>query len=335
MTQKTGYTGRFLAFMLSLCLLCTSCQSHTELDGSDSPSSGTGSPSSQTSVASSQESKPVVVAFQRKIAHIMCDDGWCFQFVEEKNKPGLMEDHRACVFLGFNLRYRYDEDYAITEELMDGNKLIAIETYLPSGMIWQEGPESHKRDSAIIHDFFELSEEEMLQADPKDYSFEALDKDMFFELVHTALEGDPEEVGSFEYLTTLPSFAMTAEPEYLDGYKIQIGYIEPMGNIDELFIDICYQTGDAYHDYVQLSDMVEDGSASPEQAEAYRKLKEIERAIVEHNQLNYGAESYRTLELGGIQFERLATYLENLHQGKYEGYLGEMIELSLEWMIPR
>ena len=59
-----------------------------------------------------------------------------------------------------------------------------------------------------------------------------------------------------------------------------------MGCVDELWIDLLYQTGEGYRDYVQLSDLVASGEADAEQREAFALLGQVAERVKDSERLD-------------------------------------------------
>ncbi len=225
-----------------------------------------------------------------KSAWEMTEDGWVYIFNYDDTYDGKhSSDMIHYSFMGINLRYRYDDDYiqTIVHDASDSPGGVPFtQRLIPSCLIAGSGPEAEARDMELINNGIldpnkDLTNEELLALDPDDYEFESIDKKMFFRLIHEALTGDPPENKQDSSYWDKPAWALYSEQMYIDDYKIQIGFIQSMGYIDEVYIDVLYPTGDGYCDYVQLSDMVEDGSATKEQREAFEKIQTIVNACKE------------------------------------------------------
>ena len=107
------------------------------------------------------------------------------------------------------------------------------------------------------------------------------------------------------------------EQNFLDGYKFQVSFMTETGNLLELFIDVLYPTGPGYADYVQLSDLVKNGTATPEQEELYAFIGSIiERAKAE-NCFSAGTEDYKSTVLDGVDFSRLSTFMNAIQNNTY------------------
>ena len=111
------------------------------------------------------------------------------------------------------------------------------------------------------------------------------------------------------------------EPEYLSDYKFQIGFVSDMGTIDVIYIDVLYRTGDAYNDYIQLSDMVDDGTASTEQIQAFDLIKSISDGIVRDNTFMYEYGANKNKNIANIDFSRLYNFLNDIENDNYNKYI--------------
>ena len=118
------------------------------------------------------------------------------------------------------------------------------------------------------------------------------------------------------------------EPQWTDGYRFQIGCLMSSGCVDELFIDVLYRTGEGYKDYVQLSDLVEDGTATPEQQEAWALIQTVAEQIKEEEYFPARSDLYRDKTLAGIDFNRLLRFLNDLNEGKDLSRYAEHIEAA-------
>ncbi len=174
-------------------------------------------------------------------------------------------------------------------------------------------------ESQIINK--EKNDEELLAIDPNNYQFEVLDKEMFFRLMHTAIEGEPQEEGTLRSYWNKPTYAFLDESVFSDGYKIQIAFLNETGLVDELYIDVLYQTGSSKFEYVQLSDLVDSGKATEEQKEAFELIREITETIKQSDRYITDADKYKDKKIGGIDFARLYKFLEDIHYNKLDVYI--------------
>lgn len=283
---------------------------------------------------SDESDGPRTAAFARNVAREVQEDGWVYTFVYEwtKDPDPTRTDNYSYQFFGMNVRYKYDENYIERIDRVLDNGTTFTEIIYPTVLLTGGGSAAESRDMKQINGVIldnSKTVEELLALNPDDYTFEAIDKDMFFRLMRDALTGEPQKEGPLTELPEddteltygmklsywdLPSWAMLVEPDYMGGYKFQIAFMQETGCVDVLYIDILYQTGDGYADYVQLSDMVDDESASDGQKQAFELIRKIAGEIEESEYLLTDADSYKDAEIGGIDFSRLYTFLYNMDQ---------------------
>lgn len=241
----------------------------------------------------------------KSVSYFVTEDGWVYTCEYFMMKDGsVSEVIHPVTFNAINLRYLKDNSIRILgngitpESDRDMRKISAFLGY---------GSET---------DF--LTAEEIAQKDRSELELEEIDEQMFFELLDEALSGEPYVVG--EYMSH-PSYAMLNEPGFLDGYQFQIGFRQGMGNIGVIMIDVLFSDENAENGYRQLSDMVEDNTASSEQILLYEQLKEIEKGIVENNLFCYGESEMKELEFAKVDLSRLYQFLSDIHNnsvGKYD-----------------
>lgn len=267
----------------------------------------------------------------RKVARKVQDDGWVFTFVNNGDKSGDDSDIVKYQFFGFNIRYKYDDDYVVESTHVSEKGTTVTERYVPGCLMWGSASEEQKRDEQLINTILsnDRTAEELLALNPDDYTFEVLDKEIFFELMRTALTGAPQKEGTDLDYWDKPTCAFYVEPEFIDDYKFQVAFLQETGCVDELFIDVQYRTGDEYDDYIQLSDLIDAGTATKEQQEVFEKISSIVENIKEQENFIVDAETYKDLEIGEIDFSRLYTFLNNIHENKFDLYEEEPITLVI------
>lgn len=279
-------------------------------------------------------SESLNVPFYRKVAREVQNDGWVFSFVNNGLKEEDADDSDSIKyqFFGINIRYRYDDRFikTVTQTTDKGTSLTQL--YIPGALIWGNGSEGQERDMKLVSSILDNTKtvEELLALNPADYTFEELDKDMFFRLMKTALTSDPQKEGTDQSYWDKPTYAILTEPAYLEGYKFQVAFMQETGCVDELYIDVLYQTGDEYDNYIQLSDLVDSGTATPEQEQAFRLLQNTVKDIKECESFITNAESYRNQLISEIDFSRLYTFLEDIHNNNFELYYGQPLILPIE-----
>ena len=264
------------------------------------------------------------IPFIRKIASEMNDEtGWYFQFFYEASRENPSE--RVYAFRGINLRYRYHEDYWSVDYQQDqdqeGKPIYEQIRYKAGSLMFGEGGEAQQRDRKIMRQIMNNARtpQELLAENPDNYSFETIDKDMFFRLMKKALSGSEAPWGDNEAYGYLPEWSVKVEPEYLDGYKLQIIFVMNNNFVSEVYIDVLYKTGENYNDYNQLSDLIDAGEATQQQTEAFSLISSARQKIKAENCFIAGIESYRNQNVGGIDFSRLAAFLEAIHENRASG----------------
>lgn len=255
------------------------------------------------------------IKFYRKVARRTLDNGWVYTFTREGTKDGDDSNVIKYIFYGINVKYKYAEKYGG----------VSSEQNLDTGwLLFSQCSEAEKRDAELISSILSnaKTDEELLALDPNDYTFEVLDKDMFFELMREALTGEPQAEGTDQNYWDNPYFAFLEEQAYLDGYKFQICCLNETGLIDGMFIDVLYKTGEGATEYDQLSDLVATGKATAEQTEVFELIQSIASDIKENTSYISNAESYRDKIVDGIDFSRLYDFLNDMHNNRFEDYTG-------------
>lgn len=254
--------------------------------------------------------------FNKKVARRTFDDGWTYTFDYLYMKDGFEEEGVIpFTFTGINLRYRYGDDISFEQEMNDQIPVIQI--------LGNNGSPEIKHDMQLVSDILDyehgnVTKEELLKINPDEIAFEELDKELFFSLMDEALNGDEHEVGKYP---DIPTYALLTEPEYIDDYKFQIGFLADMGCVDVMFIDVLYKDGDNYNDYIQLSDSIDNSTATSEQVQAFELLTSISDGVVEENNLTYGYNTYKNEIISEIDFSRLYTFLDNIEKNNYSQYI--------------
>lgn len=173
--------------------------------------------------------------------------------------------------------------------------------------------EAYKRDSDIIHDRVineSMRPEDILALDPSDFEFECVDKEMVFRLIREGLTNESEPAVTDQNNIERYDRAFLTELEPADGYEFQVAYVSGSAGVDAFFIDVLYYDADGT--YTQLSDMVDDKTATDEQKQAFAEFGMIIEAC-QKNDSYIIDEAYQTTVIDGIDFGRLYTFLYNLH----------------------
>jgi hypothetical protein len=226
-----------------------------------------------------------------------------FSFVYEDFKAYLSSDAKP--YYTFRIdNIRHWNDSPVKAVSLSPYQTGISGSYQDAG--YTENTEGLERDLAVIESLLKAGTkpEDLLSLDPSTVNFEVLDKDQFFRLMRTALTATPrwpERQRSFDG----PFYGADyfREREFLDGYVFRFALLECWGFMDEVFIDVAYGSAD---NFVLLSDLVEEGKATPEQQEAYTLLRQISESLKGREfEPNYGSESYKDTVIGGIDFGRL------------------------------
>ena len=252
------------------------------------------------------------------------DDGWVYVFSYKSYLDGTI-NASPYVFRGINLRYIYNDAY-MTEPIYDdyGN-LICESQHQPIQILGNSDSYAIKRDMDKVSKLLEyntggMTKEKLLAINRDSVNFEELDKELFFRLMDECLEAEPNPTGKY---VDIPSYALLTEPEYIDGYKFQIGFISGIGTVDIIYIDVLYKTGEGYNSYIQLSDMVDDKSANTDQIRAFELITDISRGIVRENNLEYGHDNNGSNIIGHIDISRLYLFLTDIENNNLQKYIVE------------
>ncbi len=263
------------------------------------------------------------VVFFRKVAREMGEDGWLWTFVQNGLKNGEMTpDLIVFQFFGINLRYRYDENYIRHKYTEMSHNMVLHTTIAPGILLAGFGPEAEARDMKKIDEFLASirDPQELLSQDPDSLDLEVVDKELFFRLMHQAIEGDPQPEGTNTVYWSMPSWALLGEQEFVDGYKFQVGITNETGGVDEVYIDVLFETGKGYNEYIQLSDMVDNGTATADQEILFQKLCDIVQNMEDSDSYIAGSDEYKSEIVAGIDLSRLYSFLYNLHTGNWTPY---------------
>ncbi len=267
------------------------------------------------------------ISIFRKVAREECEDGWVYTFMYEDYKDEKADDSGLLKysFSGINIRYTYDKEYIQKKVIYpeDENDDIITQIIYPTFLLLGDGSADEKADMALIYEILtpDRSVEELLAIDPDAYEFKTVDKDMFFRLMHTALTGEPQKEGSKLSYWDKPSYAIMCEEAFLSGYKFQVSCLHSTGFIDVIYIDVLYQDNSSDCGYVQLSDMIDNNTATEEQKKVFEKIKQIAEEIKGTDNYLINADSYKSLTIGDVDFSRLYTFLENIHNNSFEEYI--------------
>lgn len=261
--------------------------------------------------------------FNMNIARAVTDDGWVYTFSYQYPKnENESDDIIPFNFYGVNLRYRYNDNYYETVPAIEDGKEVTKKVPAVIQMLGGSNSPGIEHDMEKIAEILdyencEVTKEDLLSINQEEITFEELDKDLFFGLIDQALNGEAHEEGNY----VLPVYALLSEPEYIDEYKFQIGFVSDMGTVDVIYIDVLYKTGSEYNEYVQLSDLVDNGTATDEQKQAFEIIENISKGIVDENNLMYGYSSNNEKTVADIDFSRLYTFLKDIENYNYSKYM--------------
>ncbi len=241
---------------------------------------------------SDKDKEHVEWKFSKKMARVVQEDGWVYTFDYLYSKDGLDSDTLIPFqFYGINLRCRYNDAYTETINTTENGKNVTKTVPAVIQMLGGANSQGIKNDMKKVAEILDyqnqdVTPEELLAINPEDVTFEELDKDLFYGLIHEALNSEPHPEGD----NILPAYALMTEPEYLN-------------------------------DYIQLSDMVDDGTASTEQKQAFDLIKSISAGIVENNNLMYEHSNNKDTNIADIDFSRLYNFLNDIQNDNYNKYL--------------
>ena len=281
--------------------------------------------------ACSSESSDPEPKLQYRMAYHIANDGWVYVFANQcldtdTDYGSGAPDRWPFAFRGVNLRYRYNEGFTETYTSTDDKGNVVTRTVLQSTLLLgSSDSQAERQDMDTIAKYLGYDRTgklyttaELLALTPEDLQFTYLDPDMFLGLLQECLTAENNPRGEYY---NLPSWALFAEPIYLDDYKFQVGLIGGLGTVEVLMLDVLYKTGDGLTDYVQLYDLVQAGTATEEQVALLNTLQEIEQGIVENNDLQYGVDTYKDSVIANVKLSRLYGMLKNIMEDNYGQYI--------------
>ena len=281
--------------------------------------------------ACSTDSSDPEPKLQYRMAHRVADDGWVYvfanQYLDTDTDYGAGAfDRCPFAFRGINLRYRYNEGFTETYTSTDDKGNVVTRTVLQSTLLLgSSDSQAERQDMDTIAKYLGYDRTgklyttaELLALTPADLQFTYLDPDMFLGLLQKCLTAENNPRGEYH---NLPSWALFAEPIYLDDYKFQVGLIGGLGTVEVLMLDVLYKTGDGLTDYVQLYDLGQAGTATEEQVTLLNTLQEIEQGVVENNDLQYGVDTYKDSVIANAKLSRLYGMLKNIAESNYGQYV--------------
>ena len=254
--------------------------------------------------------------FTQRASYTDEENDWYYE-LSFGRQPGLND---FATFIGLDLRHRYEEGRwaeVYQQESVGGEDRYMINRVQATGRWFGQGSDAEKRDRKLVNEILKKALDPAISGDPDpaDYSFEVLDKDLFFDLLKEALAAAPDEWTGKRRDSTL-STEILVEPEWQDGYRFQIISPVRQSGIDEVYIDVLYKTGDGFNDYVQLSDLAEEGKADALQQELFLLLQDVRAAIKEKNSFTAMEAVLKEKSIEGVDLSRLITFLQDLESAE-------------------
>ncbi len=254
--------------------------------------------------------------FTQRASYTDEENDWYYE-LSFGRQPGLND---FATFIGLDLRHRYEEGRwaeVYQQESVGGEDRYMINRVQATGRWFGQGSDEEKRDRKLVNEILKKALDPAISGDPDpaDYSFEVLDKDLFFDLLKEALAAAPDEWTGKRRDSTL-STEILVEPEWQDGYRFQIISPVRQSGIDEVYIDVLYKTGDGFNDYVQLSDLAEEGKADALQQELFLLLQDVRAAIKEKNSFTAMEAVLKEKSIEGVDLSRLITFLQDLESAE-------------------
>ena len=259
--------------------------------------------------------------FTQRASYTDEENGWYYE-LSFGRQPGLND---FAGFIGLDLRHRYEEgrwaDAYNEFTYPDGTRGYMIVRRQATGRWFGQGSDAEKRDRKLVNEILKKALDPAIAGDPDpaDYSFEVLDKDLFFDLLKKALAAAPDEWTGKRRDSTL-STEILVEPEWQDGYRFQIISPVRQSGIDEVYIDVLYKAGAGFNDYVQLSDLAEEGKADALQQELFLLLQDVRAAIKEKNSFTAMEAVLKEKSIEGVDLGRLITFLQDLESTEPGAY---------------
>lgn len=259
------------------------------------------------------------INFSTMASTLETNDGWVYYCYAEFDKDSNIQDARSVNFSydAYNIKYNYLEDCRIpvidsnTGEIMD---------YQYSSIPYISLIPEFNRDFAKVENWLEENKpiSPISKTDIEDLDLKIMDVDLFIKLFNEMITSQKLETGAFyNYFEG----DMKREEIYLDGYKWQIGYVVMHGvmkniNIELLYYDDTQNENDKknkddeyFRDGIHLSDIVNTGKATPEQIQIQKTVDELEKKIIESQNLFPENLDY---SIGDIDFNRLEHLLKSL-----------------------
>ncbi len=250
--------------------------------------------------------------FTQRASYTDEENDWYYE-LSFGRQPGLND---FATFIGLDLRHRYEEGRWAEVYQQESEDRYMINRVQATGIWFGVGSDAEKRDRKLVNEILQKALDPQISGDPDpaDYSFEVLDKDLFFDLLEKALAAAPDEWTGKQKNVNLGT-SIFVEPEWQDGYRFQIITAVSQSGIDEVYIDVLYRTGDGFNDYVQLSDLAEEGKADALQQELFLLLQDVRAAIKKENSFTAREAVLKEKSIEGVDLGRLITFLQDLERG--------------------
>ena len=127
--------------------------------------------------------------FTQRASYTDEENDWYYE-LSFGRQPGLND---FATFIGFDLRHRYEEgrwsEAYQMDQSPDGTPVYMINRIQATGRWFGQGSDAEKRDRKLVNEILQKALDPQISGDPDpaDYSFEVLDKDLFFDLLKKAL----------------------------------------------------------------------------------------------------------------------------------------------------
>lgn len=260
----------------------------------------------------------ISIGVYRNIARKTTSDGWVYSFIYEHYKDPSLDDSTLMKyqFNGINLRYAYMEGYEdkLTITRKDGSS--AIRSYSPGVVIWGKRDDQLEDRKKLDDLLLNATKDQLLKLTAGDLSLKTIDSNMVIQLIQEALLDEPQKEGTLQSYWDKPQYAMLQEQSASDNYKFQIAFLQDTGCVDELFIDVLFCRDDG--SYIQLSDMIDQGRADPEQIALYNKIRNIVSDIKDRELFVTENDTYKNDTIGGVDLKRLYMFLKDIHENKFD-----------------
>lgn len=180
----------------------------------------------------------------------------------------------SVVFDGYNLKYKKLDGFYIPVRDSDGMIIGQLDAPIPSLSVSEELRDEIK----IINDYFNNKKFSSVidDANLNDLRINKIDKKMLSKLYNDSYNNEPIKLGKF---INLPQVDIIIGDKF-ENLKYSIGYYIEYGKLLKIHIDMIYEDG------IYLSDLVCNGDASDKEINQYYELKNIEKYIIDNQDLN-------------------------------------------------